>query len=127
MCDDYCAKYLYANVMAEECQPCQFGCYECINGPTSGCTNCNPADFRELISDKCQCKPGFYPNPNGSTVCMTCGSQQTECATCELSTLNNFACLSCIPGYGYTGTTCVVCVIPSCLVAVSSGGVCTCS
>ena len=82
MCDDYCAMYLYANVTAQECQACQFGCSECINGPAIGCTDCNPDDFRELVIDKCQCKSGYYPNPTGSNVCVTCASQLTNCATC---------------------------------------------
>ena len=82
MCEDICLVYQYGNEIGQYCEPCSFACYSCTNGVSAGCTTCNPADFRELVSTQCQCISGYYPNPSGSTVCVTCSSQMTNCATC---------------------------------------------
>ncbi len=59
MCEDYCEKYFYGNTTAQECQACNFGCYECTSGPSADCTLCNVTDNRELLNGTCQCKSGF--------------------------------------------------------------------
>lgn len=127
MCDDYCAKYLYENVTAAACQPCQFACYECINGPAAGCTNCNIADNRELVGTKCECKSGYYPDPSGTTVCVTCSSQLTNCATCEKTLAGTFSCLTCATNYVWTGSACILCSILNCQTYSYVSGSCTCA
>ena len=81
MCDDFCAKYNFANSTAAECQPCLFSCYSCVNGPAMGCTSCNAAeDHRVIANDSCTCMDGFHEDPSGvSKVCLACSSSIADC------------------------------------------------
>jgi hypothetical protein len=41
--------------------------------------------------------------------------------------LNTFQCLTCTTGYVWTGSTCILCSIPSCSVATYTAGSCSCT
>lgn len=69
---------------------------------------------------------GFYPDPLGTTVCVTCASQLANCATCEKTALGVFSCLTCAVDTFWTGSTCFLCSITNCITHDYVLGACTC-
>jgi hypothetical protein len=108
MCNDICPSYTYGSLSDQACVACEVGCYTC-NGAV-GCLSCNSSDFRTLAGIQCPCNSGYYPNPNGAALCVTCSSQMANCTTCQKnSTSGAFICLTCANLYAYTGSSCLLC------------------
>ena len=63
----------------------------------------------------------------GTTVCVTCSSQLSNCGVCEKSTLGTFQCLACDSTSVWTGSSCLVCSIPNCQTFAYSSGQCVCT
>ena len=123
-CVQVCPVKFYGNTTLMECMPCLTQCGTCTS-PTS-CVTCNSADFRTLSNNLCPCNEGYYPNPNGSSVCVLCSTQHTGCATCTQIS-GSFSCLSCLSGFAWTGTACISCSINMCLNYTYNGTGCLCS
>ncbi len=88
---------------------------------------CNSTDFRTFSNNLCPCNSGYYPNPNGSSVCVLCSTQLAGCATCTQNSTGSFNCLTCASGFAWTGTTCISCSINMCLNYTYNGTGCLCS
>lgn len=127
MCSDICPFYTYGSLSDQACVACEVGCHTCNDAV--GCLSCNSADLITLAGIQCPCNSGYYPNPNGAALCVTCSSQMVNCTTCQKnSTSEAFICLTCSTGYAYTGSSCLLCTaITMCLKYSYNGTGCVCS
>jgi hypothetical protein len=66
---------------------CGSQCLTCVTSDTN-CLSCFASQFRQLASNKCTCKDGYFDN--GADICAPC---HFSCATCKTTATN---CLSCV-------------------------------
>ena len=88
-CIRSCPKGFFAEKSTDACKPCDDGCKECVDSPTS-CTKCDPS--RILYKNQCitKCPSGTFLSKEFNRCmpcdisCLTCvGSGRSHCTTCK--------------------------------------------
>ena len=135
---EQCSSGTYPDNASLSCLPCQLNCDMCLDA--SSCSHCTNSTY--LFNGSCisaiQCanKSGYYLSESLAT----CAKCLSPCSTC----LNETVCQTCLNGYMYYSTTCIVmcpdgyygssnnysCLkcSPECLTCVENSTIClTCS
>lgn len=78
-CIPTCPQYYYSNSSYKYCIKCHYSCLNCSApaAPTA-CTQCEAAQFRQLVTNTCSCQPHYFDNST-----LLCASCYVNCLTCS--------------------------------------------
>ncbi|CAD8072273.1 unnamed protein product [Paramecium primaurelia] len=114
-----CPDKFYVKSGEDNCQPCQTGCFKCIE--LANCINCQNGYFRSN-TNQCilQCPDGYF-NDNSvindpkcticDSNCLKCDTAATHCTDCiAAGFLVDSYCYICLEGEYFSGTSCSPCI-----------------